>query len=51
VHAIAGQPPLRRQPAGFKGLARVIVAQRLSVASAAAIWYRLLRRRGAWLPG
>ncbi len=41
VHAVAGDPPLRRRPAGFKGLARVIVAQQLSVASAAAIWGRL----------
>ncbi len=41
VHAVAGDPPLRRRPAGFKGLARVIVAQQLSIASAAAIWGRL----------
>ncbi len=44
VHAIAGVPPLRRRPAGFKGLARVIVGQQLSVASAAAIWDRLEAR-------
>jgi DNA-3-methyladenine glycosylase II len=44
VHAIAGVPPLRRRPAGFKGLARVIVGQQLSVASAAAIWERLEAR-------
>jgi DNA-3-methyladenine glycosylase II len=44
VHAIAGPPPLRRRPAGFKGLARVIVSQQLSVASAAAIWDRLEAR-------
>jgi DNA-3-methyladenine glycosylase II len=41
VHAVAGDPPLRRRPAGFKGLSRVIVAQQLSVASAKAIWGRL----------
>ncbi len=41
VHGVAGDPPLRRRPAGFKGLARVIVAQQLSVASASAIWGRL----------
>ncbi len=41
VHAVAGDPPLRRRPAGFKGLARVVLAQQLSVASAAAIWRRL----------
>lgn len=36
-----GEPPLRRRAAGFTGLARVIVGQQLSVASAAAIWSRL----------
>jgi DNA-3-methyladenine glycosylase II len=41
VHAAAGDPPLRRRPAGFKGLSRVIVGQQLSVASAQAIWGRL----------
>jgi DNA-3-methyladenine glycosylase II len=41
VHALAGEPPLRRRPVGFKGLSRVIVSQQLSVASAAAIWGRL----------
>jgi len=40
VHDITGDPPLRRQPAGFQGLARVIVGQQLSVASASAIWER-----------
>ena len=40
VHAFAGDPPLRR-PSGFKGLARVVTAQQLSVASAEAIWRRL----------
>lgn len=39
--ATAGRPPLRRQPDGFAGLAAVIVAQQLSVASANAIWTRL----------
>jgi DNA-3-methyladenine glycosylase II len=41
LHAFAGDPSLRRRPAGFKGLVRVIVAQQLSVASAGAIWDRL----------
>jgi DNA-3-methyladenine glycosylase II len=41
VHAVAGDPPLRRRAAGFKGLARVIVGQQLSVSSAGAIWGRL----------
>ena len=41
LHALAGDPPLRRRPAGFEGLSRVIVGQQLSVASANAIWNRL----------
>jgi DNA-3-methyladenine glycosylase II len=44
VHALAGDPPLRRRPAGFKGLSRVIVGQQLSVASAKAIWGRLEKK-------
>ncbi|RTL72527.1 MAG: DNA-3-methyladenine glycosylase 2 family protein [Hyphomicrobiales bacterium] len=40
VHDAAGHPPLRRREAGFEGLARIIVGQQLSVASAAAIWAR-----------
>lgn len=44
VHALSGDPPLRRRPAGFKGLSRVIVGQQLSVASANAIWGRLEAR-------
>jgi DNA-3-methyladenine glycosylase II len=44
VHEFAGDPPLRRRPAGFKGLSRVIVGQQLSVASAKAIWGRLEKR-------
>ncbi len=40
VHDRAGDPPLRRRAAGFEGLARVIVGQQLSIASAAAIWER-----------
>lgn len=49
VHAISGAPPLRRRPAGFKGLTRVITAQ-LSVASAAAIWERLEARVRPFTP-
>jgi DNA-3-methyladenine glycosylase II len=41
AHDVAGDPPLRRRPAGFEGLARIIVAQQLSTASAGAIWDRL----------
>jgi len=40
VHDLAGHPPLRRRPAGFEGLARIIVGQQVSVASATAIWGR-----------
>lgn len=40
MHDLAGDPPLRRRPAGFEGLSRIIVGQQLSVASAAAIWDR-----------
>lgn len=40
MHDAAGEPPLRRRPAGFEGLARIVVGQQLSVASAAAIWGR-----------
>ena len=40
VHDTAGDPPLRRRPSGFEGLARIIVGQQLSIASAAAIWER-----------
>jgi len=40
MHDAAGVPPLRRRPAGFEGLARIVVGQQLSVASAAAIWGR-----------
>ena len=40
VHDTAGDPPLRRRPAGFEGLARIVVGQQVSVASAEAIWGR-----------
>ncbi len=39
--AAVGQPPLRRRPFGFAGLAAVIVGQQLSTASATAIFGRL----------
>jgi DNA-3-methyladenine glycosylase II len=41
VRALAGDPPLRKRPKGFEGLARVIVGQQLSIASAEAIWGRV----------
>ncbi len=41
VIAAAGAIPLRRSPAGFQGLARIVVSQQLSAASAEAIWRRV----------
>lgn len=38
VHDAVGDPPLRRLEGGFGGLARIVVSQQLSAASAAAIW-------------
>jgi DNA-3-methyladenine glycosylase II len=40
VHDVTGVPPLRRRAGGFEGLARIIVGQQVSVASAEAIWLR-----------
>ena len=42
IHDATGNPPLRRRPPGFEGLARIIVGQQVSVASANAIWERCL---------
>jgi DNA-3-methyladenine glycosylase II len=39
---LAGAVPLRRSEPGFRGLVRIIVGQQVSVASAAAIWSRLI---------
>jgi DNA-3-methyladenine glycosylase II len=44
IRAIAGRPPLRRRAPGLEGLAAIIVAQQVSVASARAIEARLLAR-------
>lgn len=41
VLAKSGMPGLRRRPAGFEGLCRIVCGQQLSTASAAAIWGRL----------
>jgi DNA-3-methyladenine glycosylase II len=41
VHDLAGDPALRRHRSGFEGLARIVVGQQLSLASADAIWKRL----------
>lgn len=43
AHDVAGNPPLRRRPGGFEGLARIIVGQQVSTASAGAIWGRLVK--------
>lgn len=51
VHDAAGDPPLRRRPAGFEGLARIIVGQQLSVASASAIWLRTAQLCQPFEPG
>lgn len=40
MHDLAGDPPLRLRQPGFEGLARIIVGQQVSVASAEAIWTR-----------
>jgi DNA-3-methyladenine glycosylase II len=40
VMRVAGRVPVRRHASGFTGLARVIVGQQLSIASAEAIWAR-----------
>ena len=37
----AGMPAIRRRPAGFEGLCRIVCGQQLSTASAAAIWARV----------
>jgi len=40
IHQAAGEVPLRLRAPGFEGLARIVVAQQVSVASAEAIWNR-----------
>jgi DNA-3-methyladenine glycosylase II len=42
VLKVAGTVPLRRRPDGFEGLARIIMGQQVSVASAEAIWGRFI---------
>lgn len=51
VLAATGPPPLRRRTNGFDGLARIIVGQQLSVASASAIWGRLEKKVYPFEPG
>ena len=38
----AGMPQLRRREPGYAGLALIVVGQQLSVASAAAVWGRVV---------
>ncbi len=40
IYKATGTPPLRRREPGFAGLARIVVGQQVSVASANAIWGR-----------
>lgn len=40
VYHKTGDPPLRRREGGFPGLARIVIGQQLSIASANAIWLR-----------
>lgn len=42
IHDDVGMPPLRRRPPGLEGLARIIIGQQVSVASANAIWQRFM---------
>lgn len=51
MHTAAGDPPLRRRPGGFEGLARIIVGQQVSVASAEAIWARVAALAVPFEPG
>ncbi|MEZ5926364.1 MAG: DNA-3-methyladenine glycosylase 2 family protein [Hyphomicrobiaceae bacterium] len=44
AYAAAGEPPLRRDPGGFPGLCHIVVGQMVSLASAEAIWRRLVAR-------
>ena len=48
IIAAGAKPPLRKREPGFEGLARIIVSQQLSTASAAAIWARLAAGFPGW---
>lgn len=50
VRDLAGPVGLRYRPPGFEGVARIVVAQMLSVASAEAIWGKLERSLGTVTP-
>lgn len=51
IIAAGAKPPLRKREPGFAGLARIIVSQQLSTASAAAIWARLAAGFPGMAPG
>ena len=51
VIEVAGNPPLRRSAASFEGLARIVVGQQLSIASATAIWGRTILAVQPFEPG
>lgn len=51
VEAAAGPLPWRTRPGGFPGLLRIVTAQQISSAAAAAIWGRLAAVPGALDPG
>lgn len=51
VVARAGAVPLRLQPAGYAGLAEIVVSQMVSKASASAIWGRLVEGLGGEVSG
>lgn len=51
IVAQAGPVPLRLQPAGYAGLAEIVVSQMVSKASASAIWGRLVAGLGGEVSG
>lgn len=51
VHELAGEPAVRRHACGFEGLARIVVGQQLSLASAEAIWGRMQSAVRPMAPG
>lgn len=50
IEAAAGPLPWRTRPGGFPGLLRIVTAQQISSAAAAAIWHRLAALPGALDP-
>jgi DNA-3-methyladenine glycosylase II len=51
ILTVTGMPPLRRRDPGFAGLARIVVGQMLSTASADAIWERVQKAHDPFHPG